>query len=118
MSEVEIVVGTGDSARDPLLFANKHPCCENGGMGFCYRCGTRLDPKGPQVRRLVPTGGWNRTGYLKAKSRTRQEFYGRRLVCIRCARTIDLERMWGERVAWLQVLIALVTMLAVFIVLH
>ena len=56
----------------------------------CYRCGSALKDGERHLRRRVPTGGWVSRSYPGPRVREAKERFGRRVVCRRCARLIDL----------------------------
>lgn len=87
-------------------------------MAHCYRCGRLIDDTKLRVRRKVRTGGYERRRYGRGRADLVQSHYGMRVVCGRCARSIDFSehrlRIEGD----LKVLAALAAMVAVVLLMQ
>lgn len=61
-------------------------------------------------RRKVPTSQWVRKGYGKGKVNATQTHYGMRIVCMNCARRIDLENRGATLIEDIKFGVALLTL--------
>lgn len=82
-------------------------------MANCYRCGRPIAGARYHLRRRVKTGEFERRRFAGTKAHTVQTHFGMRIVCVRCARALDLQagRLWAE--ATLQIFLALLVLFLV-----
>jgi hypothetical protein len=90
--------------------------CSNGFMPNCFRCGRPLLDTKTRLRRRVRTGEWIRRGYGKSGSVSAvQQHYGMRIVCAGCAAWIDMLEQRHARKQWIQILVGLAVLAALFV---
>jgi len=84
-------------------------------MANCYRCGRPIEDPRYHLRRRVKTGGYERRRYGRGRVDTIQAHYGFRIVCPQCARSLDFQNHRLELIGHLQVILALVILVAVLL---
>lgn len=84
-------------------------------MANCYRCGRPILDTKYHLRRRVKTGGYERRRYGRGRVDLIQSHYGMRVVCTKCARTLDLQQYRLVMEGHLQVIIALVVLVIVLL---
>jgi hypothetical protein len=73
-------------------------------MASCYRCGRHIGGSQYRPRRRVKTGESVRFSYPRRRIKSRQLNFGMRIVCGKCAATIDRERQMQLLIGRLQLL--------------
>jgi hypothetical protein len=81
-------------------------------MAICYRCGQPIIEPGARLLRKVKTGEWVRRRSKDGKALEVQVHHGRRVVCKRCARSIDAEFRRAELIQQGELVVAVVLILA------
>jgi len=84
-------------------------------MANCFRCGSPILDDSRQIRRRVKTGGYERRRFSGSKVNTVQTHYGMRIVCSRCAKSLDREEYQRWLNGHLQVLAAVAVLLIVLL---